>query len=297
MLKLGEYIVNNLKAQQRASDFLINISPKYSTKNAVKKGIKRGEFYINGKIATTATFIKNLDKIEWFDTELQRPKAYDLKIPILYEDDYLAIVHKPAGLVVSGNQFKTLENALIDQLLTSTQPDAWKWAKPVHRLDAATSGIVVVSKTNSAHTSLAKLFEERKVHKTYHAIVHGIPSPNKGIMRTPVNGLQSESNYQVVDTSPSLKNKNISLLKLSPKTGRTHQLRIHCSQMGHPIMGDKIYAGENGTLTHKGLFLAATSIEFTHPITSIELNISIEIPKKLTSLLAREARRYNDYKK
>lgn len=296
MLKLGEYRIL-VSSGQRASDALIGISPKYMTKNAVKKGIKRGELFINGNPATTATILQANDLIEWFDTEQKPPKAYRLSIPILYEDDYLAIVNKPAGLVVSGNQFKTLENALVDQLQISSQEDAWKWAKPVHRLDAATSGIVVFSKTNAMHTQLAKLFETRQIQKTYHAIVHGLISASSGTMDYPIEGLASESEYKVIAVVPSLRNTNLTLVQLAPKTGRTHQLRIHCSQLGHPIVGDKLYANNDGTITHKGLFLAATSIQFIHPITGEQVRITVEIPEKFNSLLSRETRRYKAFTK
>lgn len=295
MLKLGEHIVITSNLDIRAVDYLIGISEKYATKNAAKKGIKRGEIFINGKIASTGWMIKKGDLIEWYDTEASIPKAYDLDIPIIFEDEHLVIVNKPAGLVISGNQFKTLVNALIGKVKLSTSKDAWKWVKPVHRLDAQTSGLVVCSKNNAIHTKLAKAFEERSIKKTYHAIVHGTPSENHGKIEFPIDELQSESHYHCIQSVPSLRNGSYSLLELQPKTGRTHQLRIHCSKIGHPIVGDKLYAHEHGTMTHKGLFLCASKLQFQHPITEKLIDVSIPMPSKFEALLDREQRRYTNY--
>ena len=297
MLKLGEHIVVEEVKDVRCSDYLIGIHPRYATKNAVKKALKRGEIYINSVKATTAIFIKVNDHIEWYDVDLTPPKPYKLVVETLFEDDDILVVNKPAGLVVSGNQFKTLVNALAYNYTPSSAPDGWKWAKPIHRLDAQTSGILICSKNNSSHTTLAKDFENKRIKKSYIAVVHGKPQPSEGLISTSIEDQPCESSYRTLKVIPSLRHGEISLLSLSPHTGRTHQLRIHCSSNNHPIIGDKIYANEEGTVGHKGLFLCAKSIEFNHPKTGEFMRIEIETPHKFHSFIEREERRFVNYHK
>ena len=115
-------------------------------------------------------------------------------------------------------------------------------------------------------------------------------------MNDDIEGLQSETVYNLQETVPSLKNEFLSLIKLHPKTGRTHQIRIHLSKLGYPIMGDKLYGEEGNVLKGKGLFLCAIGLGFKHPITSEELNIEISLPHKFVSLLEREKRRWEKYR-
>jgi len=295
VILIDTHTIQKLDSQQRFIDYAIGIFLQLTTRNAVKKAIKRGELMVNGVPATTGIWMSVGNRIDYVDVGNKRPKAYTLPINIIYEDDYLAVVEKPAGIVVSGNQFRTLENALVDQLTISTQADALKWAKPVHRLDAATSGLVIFSKTAGVHTQLAKLFEHRKIKKSYRAIVVGEITEDHVLNET-IQDQEAVSELTFIRSVPSLRNGKVSLVELFPRTGRTHQLRIHCSSFGHPIVGDKLYGEEGNTLLHKGLFLVAIKLIFVHPILKTELEIGIDQPAKFEALLNREERRWKKYK-
>ncbi len=286
---LETYLVKDLEIPVRFVDFAIGKFTGFETKNAVKKGIKRKRLAINGEYAETGVWVKSGDRIQLV-LEATKPKPYDLEVPVIYEDEFLAVVNKPSGIVVNGNLFKTLENCMVDRLKLSSQEDGLPWALPVHRLDAQTSGLVIFAKTSSIRRKLGEMLANKEIQKSYHAVVHGDVS--KQIVETAVGGKASKSEIIPLEIVPSLRNDTLSLVQLLPHTGRTHQLRIHCAEVGSPIVGDKIYASENGTFSHKGLFLAATSLELQHPATGGPLKVEIEIPPKFGSLLRREKARW-----
>ncbi|MCR9173607.1 MAG: RluA family pseudouridine synthase [bacterium] len=292
MVTLKTHTVGILKESIRFVDYLIGVFEGFETRNAVKTGIKKRRFLINGELAETGTWLKEGDRIELLERR-EKPKAYDKKIEIVFEDDYLAIVNKPAGLVVSGNQFKTLENCLVDQLQPSKASDALDWGLPVHRLDAPTSGLVLFAKTVSIRRAMGEMLEDKRIEKRYHAVVHGIPK--EGEIEVPVDGKQAKSQLKLIETVDSIQNEHLSLVELEPITGRTHQLRIHCQSIGNPIVGDQLYGNPNGTFRNKGLFLSSTQLKFLHPITQAFVDVQTPIPNKFTSLLKREAKRAERY--
>ncbi len=288
MVVLKTHIVSGLEEEIRFVDYIIGVFDGFETRNAVKTGIKKRRFLINGINAETGIWMKEGDSIELLERN-EKPKAYDLDIEVVYEDDYLAIVNKLAGLVVSGNQFKTLENCLVDQLKRSPVEDALDWALPVHRLDAPTSGLVIFAKSISARRKLGEMLEQKQITKIYHAVVHGVPT--EGIINAPIDGKESSSKLELIRSVASPQNEHLSLVRLEPITGRTHQLRIHCQSIGHSIVGDKKYENENGTFRNKGLFLSATQVSLSHPNTGKALQVEIPLPNKFESLLNRELRR------
>lgn len=292
---LSNHIVGELNSPTRFSDYAIGIFAKFQTKQGTKKAIKKGEIVLNNEKTETGRWLKSGDKIQWVEIEQKEIKSFDLDLEIVFEDEHLAIVNKPAGLVTSGNQFKTLTNCLPQNLQLSNQPDALQRPQPAHRLDSQTNGLVLVGKTSKALIELGKVFKNRSVSKTYHAIVTG-ETKNEGIITQLIDNQESTTHLKTIKTIPSLQNEYISLLELSPKTGRTHQLRIHLSQLGHPIIGDKLYGKEGSILKHKGLFLAAIRLQFTHPITFEKVDINIKTPNKFQSLWEREERRWKKFK-
>lgn len=278
----------------RLSDYVRIAFPSIPSRKAASKALKRGELRINSSPAVSGDWVEAGQTLEWLDLQVRAPKEYHLKLEVVFEDDVLAIINKPPGIEVSGNKFKTVENALSGSLTPSTQPDALPWPRPVHRLDYSTSGLLVVAKTSSAQVFLGKAFEERTVSKRYCAIVSGTLH-SSGRVDQPINGQPAQSEYKVGTTVPSLRSEHLTQVALFPITGRTHQLRIHMAAIGHPIVGDQKYGEEGNVLKGKGLFLAAIELRFPHPTTNEIMITSIEVPPKFDSLLHREKMRWEKF--
>lgn len=219
---------------------------------------------------------------------------FEYVFEVIYEDEHMAAINKPPGITVSGNNFKTVFNALPFNLKTSTEPDVLFKPTPVHRLDNQTSGILLIAKTKTAQIELGKQFNNKTIQKNYNAIVIGAVNNTNTIIK-PIENKLAETNFSVIEIVNSLKYKNLSFLKVSPKTGRTHQIRIHLASIGNPILGDKLYGNTDTLHKGKGLFLAATEIIFKHPKTAKNIYLKINIPNKFNSLLKREERRWNTY--
>ncbi len=294
MISLITHTVSETLSDVRLVDYCIGLFPQTPTRNAVKKAMKRGEIMHNSIIGTTGAWVNVNDRIELVDPQTKKPKPFPLEIEIIYEDDAFAVVNKPSGLVINGNQFRTLENALMDQLKKSQSLDALKWGRPVHRLDSATSGLVIIAKTFEAHHKFGKFFLSREIKKQYHAIVQG--EPKLQTITLPVDEKLAESKLTPLSTVSSLRNECLAMVLLEPKTGRTHQLRKHCAEIGHPIVGDQLYGESGNVMKHKGLFLVATSLQFTHPISGEQMDISIPVPAKFEALMKRENRRFKENK-
>ena len=290
---IKEHIVSFVEKPTRLSDFCNGLFPGLPTRSSIKKAFKRKEIYLNDEPADSGHWIQVGDRIQWMDLEDHPPQPYHLDPTILYEDDYLIAVNKPAGIPVSGNQFRTLQNALPHNTKPSSQPDSLKWPKPVHRLDAPTTGIVLFAKTAQARSLLGEQFEFHQVQKTYHAIVVG-KLEGKGEIRQSIDGKEAISRYESLQVISSLRTNFLSLIQLKPITGRTHQLRIHLNTIGHPIVGDPLY-GDDVAIRHKGLFLTASEIELIHPIHHTQLIIKCPVPHKFQSLMERESRRWSNY--
>ncbi|MGO3183881.1 MAG: RluA family pseudouridine synthase [Aequorivita sp.] len=203
-------------------------------------------------------------------------------LEVLFEDDYLAVIHKPAGILVSGNSFKTIANALDQNLKRSNLPDS-TIPKPVHRLDYATTGILLVGKTSSSIRALNKLFENKAVKKSYYAITIGEINPY-GEITLEIDDKESQSNYRLCESVPSQRFGKLNLVQLEPDTGRRHQLRKHLSSIGNPILGDKDYGIENLILNGKGLYLHAYSLEFIHPFTNEEVYLKDKLPHRFKKI-------------
>ena len=293
MIILEKHIVPKGNYHIRIQEYAGRVFKHLQSRSATKKAIAKKLLLINGVPAQTSDWIKAGQRIELVARHTTLGKIFPLKLEVLFEDEFMASIKKPAGYPTSGNYYKTIENALPYNLKPSTEKDALAFPKPVHRLDNSTSGILLIAKTKTAQIALHKQFEEKKITKTYHAVVAGKTAPN-GIIETPIDNLKAVTKFETIQQVPSIQNAFLSLLKLNPITGRTHQLRIHLSEGGFPIIGDKIYA-PNNIMKHKGLFLCATAISFEHPITTKALQLEIKIPDKFLNYLERERKRFNKY--
>lgn len=267
----------------RLSDYAGGIFKTVSSRKGMKKAIDKGLVLLNGNVAHTADLLHGGETIELLEDLSQNRPEIELKLEVLFEDEHLAIINKPAGVEVSGNKRWIIANALSSNLKPSAEADALKFPEPIHRLDYPTSGALLIGKTASAVMALNRLFEERKVEKCYHAITIGMMAPN-GDIHFPVDDKLSHSSFKVLGSVPSERFDFLNLAELHPHTGRRHQLRKHLSELGNPILGDKDYGIEPLILNGKGLYLHASSLRFLHPKTQEEIDIRTELPKKFKKL-------------
>lgn len=277
------HIVPDLSTPIRLQEYGVGIFSCVPTKSALKKVLKKQYINVNDVIATTATYIKGGECIKLTIPEaLSTKKRLIFPLDVLFEEEHLAVIHKPAGILVSGNSFKTIGNALPQNVKRSNLPDA-SMPQPVHRLDYATTGILLVGKTNSSIRALNKLFENKEVQKTYYAITIGAMA-NHGVITSAIDEKASQSTYRVISTVLSERFGKLNLVELKPQTGRRHQLRIHLSSIGHPILGDKDYGTEGLILNGKGLYLHAHSLAFVHPFTNEKLHLKDELPERFKKI-------------
>jgi RluA family pseudouridine synthase len=288
------HTVNNNAHQRRLDDYLPGVFIGLETKSAVKKAIKKGQILVNQQPGQTAIILSPGDEVSWIKPLTKHQRIFPLKLEVVYEDDYLAVIHKPAGVIVSGNRFRCIENALPGNLKASAQADALPAPLAIHRLDGLTSGLLITAKTYGAHRSMGAQMQARTIQKEYTALVMGDPVP-EGEWHTPIEGKAALTRYEVLQSWPSLRSGHLSLLRLYPATGRTHQLRIHLSQAGFPILGDALYGPEGQVLKHKGLFLCATGLKFVHPVKGEVLELTIDAPPKFRTFPAAEERRFFKY--
>ena len=280
------HTVPKLENSIRFQEYAVGIFKTLPTKSGVKKAIKKKLISINGDIATTALFILGEEKVILFESEdSSNFKRLQLTLDVIFEDDYLAIINKPAGILVSGNKFKTISNALDQNLIKSRQLDAVK-AKPIHRLDYPTTGLLLIGKTNASIIALNKLFEYKQIKKTYFAITIG-QMEFSGIINTLIDNKNSETHYEVMKTVVSKRFEYLNLVKLSPKTGRRHQLRKHMLSLGNPILGDKEYCNEKLILNGKGMYLHAGILEFIHPFTKQQIKIKKDFSNKFKKIFTK----------
>ena len=281
---LETYIAPAQAHRIRLSDFAPGTFASLHSVKSTKKAIKKGRVLVNGKRAYSGDYIVGGEVICLLKGEkpANRP-GVDLDIEVCYEDDHLAIVNKPPGILVSGNKRFTLQNALGTMLKPSPLADALRWPEPIHRLDYPTSGALLVGKTIQATQLLNKMFEERKIIKRYLAVTIG-KQDAAGTVLDEVDGRHAKSDYKVLHSLSSERFGFLNLVQLTLHTGRRHQLRIHMANMGNPILGDATYGTEGLILKGKGLYLHSHLLEFVHPITHEDINVKVAPPKKFAKL-------------
>lgn len=224
------------------------------------------------------------------------PERADVPIPILYEDERVIVVDKPQGIVVHparGNGHGTL----VQHLLADLPDDTDGTLRPgiVHRLDKDTSGVMIVAKTVDAHSDLAAKFAERRVQKTYLALVKGSPAKRGATIRTRLGrdphqrkrfavvssgGKDAVTSYRVLHRYPGY-----TVVALSPRTGRTHQLRVHMAHIGHPVLGDPIYSRHDGNYPQATLMLHAHRLLIALPGEDRPILFRAPLPERFRALI------------
>jgi len=204
----------------------------------------------------------------------------DVPIVPVYEDDDLLIIDKPAGYVVhptKGHPAHTIANGLTRYMTDAGKPFKIRF---VNRLDMDTTGLLLIAKNAHAQEEIVKQMHENKVVKKYAAVLCGIVGPDEGVIEAPVGGRPSTTRYRVVERYK----RGYTLAELTIQTGRTHQIRVHMSEMGHPVVGDRLYGGEKIWLIERQA-LHAHFISFFHPITGKLIEVSAEMPEDMRKLL------------
>lgn len=301
-------------------DRILASNPEFSSRSQVAQLFSSGSV-LKGDKSLKASFIPKVgDCIVVLVSEpipSQELEPLDFPLAILHEDQDVIVVNKPAGLVVhpsNGHKQDTLVNALIYH--TNSLASGFQRHRPgiVHRLDKDTSGILVVAKNDRSHAFLAKQFREKTVHRIYWALVYGLPFPPAGTLRSHIGrhpndrkkfastdknpqtsepkGKLAVTHYRTLKTSP----QGFSLIECRLETGRTHQIRVHLSELGHPIVGDPIYGGLQRAKGLKSprlrslifnlgrISLCARELSFVHPSSKKLLAFQITWPEDLLDL-------------
>lgn len=275
--------VPTLEKSIRLQEYGVGIFKTIPTKSGLKKAIKKELVIVNGKVATTALFINGNEVIELYQLNDNTAfKQFEFDLEVVFEDEYLAIIYKPSGILVSGNSFATIDNALLQNITKSPQFDAVR-PRPVHRLDYPTSGLLLIGKTTSSITALNKLFENKLIKKIYYAISIGKMN-EKGQIDIPIDTKTASTLYKVIKTVNSERFDYLNLVKLTPKTGRKHQLRKHLLAINNPILGDKEHFIDGLILSGKGLYLHAATLKFEHPFTKQQIEATKALPKKFKKI-------------
>jgi len=252
---------------QRLDQKVVELIPELS-RAAGAKLIEAGKVTVNGEAILKGGYKLRPDDVVAVDYDVTQLEAIPtIKLKVLYEDDDCAVIIKPVGLLThSKGEFNP--EATVETWLRSRTKLTGKRAGIVHRLDRATSGVMICAKTPEALSWLQKQFAQRRTKKTYYAVVKGHLKETEALIDMPIernpkapatfrvgiNGKSAKTLYRVVES-----NDNYSLLELKPETGRTHQLRVHLNHLGHPIVGDYMYGGQ----TSERLFLHAYQLELT----------------------------------
>lgn len=273
---------------------------KDTSRVTIQRLISNGKVLVNGKTIKSSYKVQEGDKIE---VEEEVPveislKAQEIPLDIIYEDKDIIVVNKPKGMVVhpaNGNPDGTLVNAIMAICKDSLSGIGGE-IRPgiVHRLDKDTSGIIIVAKNDKAHINLSEQIKEHNVKKTYIALVRGIVKENEATINMPIGrsekdrkkmavtrkGKEAVTHFKVLE-----RYDKYTLLEVNIETGRTHQIRVHLSQIGYPIVGDEVYSNGKNEWNVKGQCLHAKSLEFSHPTTGEKMHLETELPEYLKNIL------------
>ncbi|MFT5290245.1 MAG: 23S rRNA pseudouridine1911/1915/1917 synthase [Planctomycetota bacterium] len=293
-------------AGQRLDEVLVELLPS-RTRSYHQKLVRRGRVWVNGKrVVRSNVHVAKGDALLLLGLEARREPKSTARLRILHEDETIAVIDKPAGIVTHRNDKisgGTLADLAVEQLgrLPVTLGDE----RPgiVHRLDRETSGVLVIGRTEEAMLHLQEQFRSRSVEKTYVALAHGVPTAEEFVQRQSLTAEEKGADRQRVSTARGAKEAettfqvrerlgSVTLIECHPHTGRRHQIRVHLAHAGHPIVDDRLYEPEGLAKTPAGAprpgrhALHAASLELTHPKTSKRMRFEAPLPRDLEEFAA-----------
>ena len=284
----------------RIDKYLINNTDM--SRNKIQKLINDGKIRVNGGLVKASYLVNINDKIEIDEdtSEEINVEPEEMKLDIVYEDNYLLVVNKPSGMVVhpgNGNYHHTLVNGLMyycNNNLSKVNGDI----RPgiVHRIDADTSGLLLVAKNDMVHNDLAKQIQEKSVDRKYIALVQGVIKEDSATIDAPI-GRSVNDRKKMCVTSENSKDaithikvleryKTATLIECKLETGRTHQIRVHMNYINHPVVNDPVYGLKKQVDGYQsfGQMLHAKEIGFVHPITKKYMNFTVNPPKEFVEI-------------
>lgn len=284
-------------------DQYLNIQDSEHTRSFIQKLIAEDNIKVNGKSVKSSYKVKENDVIEIDDIDIKEADILpeDIELEIVYEDDDIAIVNKPKGMVVhpgNGNYTGTMVNALMyshkDRLSTINgviRPGI------VHRIDKDTSGLLVIAKNDKAHKILSDKFKVHDITREYICVVKGIVQKDKITIKLPIGRAQNDRKKMTVTNKNArdaithievlerFKKSNYTLVSAKLETGRTHQIRVHMSYIGHAILGDTTYSKGKNEFGIEGQMLHAKVLGFNHPITNEYMEWSVNPSKEFEEVV------------
>lgn len=295
-------IVNNENANTRLDHYLAN-NTEFS-RSKITNLIKEGKILVNGKNVKTGYLIKENDIIEInYEEEELKAEPEKMDLDIVYEDNDVIVVNKANKVVVHpacGNRSGTLVNGLLYHSKNLSSINGEFRPGIVHRIDADTTGLLMIAKNDKAHRILADQLKEKTTHRVYYALVWGVinnetgtvdapigrdPKDRKKMAVTPDNSKEAITHFRVIE-----RYKNATLIELKLETGRTHQIRVHMKYIGHPVVNDPVYSNKP-LFDDSGQCLHAKELGFIHPTTNEFMKFDSELPEcfiKIQNLLKNE---------
>lgn len=296
---MSKLIVSKENVGTRLDAYIVSKLDDISRTN-IKRLIEDGNITVNERVQKVSYRVQENDEIEVNIPEAKELdiQAEDIPIEVVYEDSDIIVVNKPKGLVVhpaNGNWDGTLVNAVMAICKDSLSGIGGE-IRPgiVHRLDKDTSGLLIIAKNDKAHLNMSEQIKNREVKKIYYALVRGVISENEATINMPIgrsnkdrkkmavskDGKEAVTHFKVIERFPKY-----TLLEVKIDTGRTHQIRVHLSEIGYPVVGDEVYSNGKNEFGIHGQLLHAKSLDFKHPITGKQMHLEAELSEEFMNVL------------
>ena len=274
----------------------------------IQRLIEEGNILVNGQKKKISYKVQTGDNIEINIPEAKETsiKAENIPVEVVYEDNDIIVVNKPKGMVVhpaNGNPDGTLVNAIMAMCKGSLSGIGGE-IRPgiVHRLDKDTSGLLIVAKNDLAHINMSNQIKDRQVKKIYIALVKGNINENEATINMPIGrstkdrkkmAVRKDGKEAVTHFKVLKRYKDYTLLKVKIDIGRTHQIRVHMAEIGHPVVGDMVYSKGKNEFGVEGQMLHAQSLDFKHPITGKKMHLEAKLPEYFEKVLEKLDRENN----